>query len=101
VYYDDYQNDQDAIRDNDSRLLQPDGVSFDRLRTFFRKSVWTQSDDYDPWILEVQQRRNAVHAFKDREIGTFDDFDAAVRRYGAFLKDMNSRVPHPEDLDRG
>ncbi|HEX5761359.1 MAG TPA: hypothetical protein VF121_19405 [Thermoanaerobaculia bacterium] len=95
VYYDDYCQDQNAIRDKRGATVDPSGVAFDRLRVFFQKSVWAPHDAYDSWILEIQRRRNAIHAFADRAIGTFDEFYEAVRKYAEFLQDMDNRVPYP------
>ena len=101
VYYEDYRKDDNAIRDSKGTMIDPDGVTFERLRHFFKKSVWTEFDSYDPWILEIQQRRNAIHAFKDREIGTIDDYYESLQRYREFLIDVDCRVPEPDWSDWG
>jgi hypothetical protein len=98
VFYEDYCKDANAIRDK-GILVDPDGLAFERLRHFFQKAVWTEYDNYDQWILEVQLRRNAIHAFKDRDIGTFDDYYESIRMYREFLKDMDYRVPEPDWSD--
>lgn len=97
VYYRDYCRDQNSIRDRDGLLLDPEEVTFDRLRAFFQKSVWTSSDHYDAWILEIQQRRNAIHSFRSRDIGGFKDFERGVRKYRTFLEDLDSRAPYPDE----
>jgi len=43
----------------------------------------------------VQKRRNAIHAFKNRQIGTGEEFWQAVRRYQAMLEDVDDRLPYP------
>jgi hypothetical protein len=96
VYYADYCKNDNAVRDSKGSMVDPDSVNFERLRHFFRKAVWTEYDSYDPWILEIQQRRNAIHAFKDLDIGTFDDYYESLRRYREFLMDVSSRVPEPD-----
>ncbi len=43
-------------------------------------------------------RRNAIHAHKDRDIGTHDEFQNDVRNYLNFLRYINSRLPYPDDV---
>ena len=45
----------------------------------------------------MQQRRNAIHAFKSREIDTFDDFKSHTKKYLAFLMYHLDRLPYPDD----
>jgi hypothetical protein len=51
-------------------IQQPDESKFNQLREYFKKRVWNSTEDWDPWIAKVQSRRNAIHAFKDKDIGT-------------------------------
>lgn len=94
VYYDDYKKDINIIK-NKKGIRDPDGEALESLRIFFAKSVWTGSDKWDEWITGVQQRRNAIHAYKHRELGTLDDLETSVRSYREFLKALDSRVPYP------
>ena len=75
---------------------EPDELTLEYLRQFFNEKVWLNEDkDWDAWIHHIQQRRNAIHAYKHRNIGTFDEFFADVRRYFEFLLDINSGLPYP------
>lgn len=96
VYYDDYRKDVDAIRKK-NKLVDPDTFILEHLRAFFVKKVW-DNDDFGPWIQKIQMRRNAIHAYKDREIGTFTEFEADVRSYLAFLRALEFRVPYPDGV---
>ena len=98
VYYADYKHDIEAIKKKGD-LIDPDSLQLEEMRQYFRKSVWREEDgDWDSWILKIQQRRNAVHAFKNRDIGNFDDFFDDVRKYRKFLHYINDRLPDPDDL---
>ena len=98
VYYKDYKNDVDAIKTKGD-LIDPDILQLEQMRQYFRESIWRKGDeDWDSWILKIQQRRNAVHAFKNRDIGTFDEFFNDVRRYRQFLQYINDRLPYPGEL---
>lgn len=97
VWYTSYKNDVDAIKKKGD-LIDPDSLQLEQMRQYFRKSIWRKGDDdWDAWILKIQQRRNAVHAFKNRDIGTFDEFYGDLERYLKFLHYINNRLPYPDD----
>jgi len=100
VFYSDYVKDQHVIRERNGDLVDPDSAQFGRLRAFFAKSVWLPHQKYDDWILEVQRRRNAIHAFRHRDIGNFDDFERSVRRYRDMLEELDAQAPYPEGYSR-
>ena len=97
VYYNDYAADVDALKNKNGFIVSPDGQSLEPLRQFFRKRIWESTDTWDGWVLMIQQRRNAIHAYRHREIGTFGEYVQAVTKYYDFLSELNSRVPnYPE-----
>jgi hypothetical protein len=100
VYLADYLADEDAVRTRQGELKDPDALDLERVRTYFARSVWTEADLWDAWILSVQQRRNAIHFYKDRPIGTRDELVAAIRTYWDFLQDLEGRVPYPDEVYR-
>ena len=98
VYYTSYKHDIEAIKKKGD-LIDPDSLLLEQMRQYFRKSIWLkEDDDWDSWILKIQQRRNAVHAFKNRDIGTFDEFFNDLRRYRQFLHYINDRLPYPGEI---
>ncbi|MFA4875867.1 MAG: hypothetical protein WC586_00510 [Methanoregula sp.] len=97
VYYTSYKHDIEAIKKRGD-LINPDSLQLEQMRQYFRKSIWRKGDeDWDSWILKIQQRRNAVHAYKNRDIGTFDEFYRDVQRYLDFLHYINDRLPYPDE----
>ncbi|MFH1951587.1 MAG: hypothetical protein ABIL06_08215 [Pseudomonadota bacterium] len=98
VWYNDYAADADAIRDRKGNLLDPDGCTLEPLRQFFVKRIWTVGDDWNPYVQHIQQRRNAIHAFNAREIGTFDEWKRDLRYHLSFVRDINGRLPYPDDI---
>lgn len=92
VYYKTYKSDIDAIR-RKGKLQDPDGLQLEQLRLFFKKKIWNNT--FDGFVLSIQQRRNAIHAFKDRSIGTKDEFISNVRAYLNILRYINLRLPYP------
>lgn len=96
VYAEDYA--KDRIRMVSGKELEPDELFFVRLCGFFREKIFTASDPegWADWMTLVRQRRNAIHAYQDREIGTFEEFWLSVARYRDFLLDLEGRVPYPD-----
>jgi len=96
VYYKDYKNDINAIRSK-GILRDPDTLQLEPLRHFFKKRIWKKEDPWDKWIELVQRRRNAIHAFRDHDIGTFEEWEHSTKMFLAFLRYINSRLPYPDD----
>ena len=80
-------------------MIDPDSLEFERMRHFFKKRIWGNGDEeWDSWIEKIQKRRNAVHAYQDRDIGSFDEFFVDVRRYLEFLRRINDQLPYPDEI---
>jgi len=72
----------------------------DKLRQFFDKEVWneTPEQEWSEWVLRIAQNRNAIHAYQDRDIATFTQFESDVRTYWRFLNEfITRRLPEPPD----
>lgn len=81
--------------------LQPNRLRFEEMSRFFRQHVWTarQVAEWDDWLSMVRDRRNSVHAFNHREIGTWSEWNEAVVRYHDFIGELDGRVPYPDARD--
>ena len=100
IYYKDYIDDV-AVRRNNKGKIEPDRLWLESMRTFFKERVWIKGgEEWDEWILHIQNRRNAIHSFRDRDIGTLSEFRSDVERYREFLEYLISREPYPEDIYR-
>jgi hypothetical protein len=99
VYYHNYKVDNNAIMQR-GQQVEPDGAMFNGLRLFFKKSVWNDVElkDKNDWLKEVQGKRNAIHAYRDRDIDDFHSFRHHVKKYLSFLIDLLGRVPYPDDI---
>jgi hypothetical protein len=74
--------------------LDPDELSFEALRLFFRDRVWNRADNFwDAWLLYVQWRRNAIHAYRQAEIGVHAEFLGAIVGYRQLASDLSDRIP--------
>jgi hypothetical protein len=96
AFYKDYQQ-ENIFNDKKGEVLDPDGLTLEKLRVFFNKvKLW--SDDWNSYVMQVQLYRNAIHAFKDRNIGTFSDFVMCVRRYLEMIDEFNLGLPYPDEI---
>ena len=99
VYYSDYLGNSEAtIKGKNGITLDPDGVTLEPLRVFFKKNIWGPAEDWDDWIQLVQTRRNAIHAFKAKTIGPLAEVHSALRRLRLFVHAINMRLPYPDDM---
>lgn len=97
VYYNDYLNDTDKVTFR-GEIQEPDSLMLDKLRTYCKGKLWHESSKWDSWILHIQQRRNAIHAYKDRELGNFIEFNNDLREYLEFLRFINGKLPYPDEI---
>jgi hypothetical protein len=115
VYYrtylaDNMMHELKAVRNGQGKVIDPDELVLEKLRVFFEKlvfppnakDIWNKQGEIDwiEWIRMIQQRRNAVHAFKDREIGDFENYYLQLRQYLLFLRKINIGLPYPDDIYR-
>ena len=96
VFHDTYENSARAPRYK-GKLLEAPELMMEKLRLFYRNEFWLpeQSAMWDPWVKNVQLRRNSVHAFQDCDLGDHGDFLNDVRIYLEFLGEINDRLPYP------
>jgi hypothetical protein len=81
--------------------IEPDALELEQIRQFFREKVWDpiQQSRWNPFVELVQKRRNAIHAYKDRDIGKIQDFRDAVVAFVEFLTDIACYLPDPPPGD--
>ncbi len=96
VYYDNYS--ESPVRRKE-KLIEPDELCFKRLVEFFSATVWTrsQSEELTPFADGIRNKRNAIHAYQDRKLGTHEEFRKAGVKYRSFLLDHEGQVPWPNE----
>ena len=92
VYYEDYLRNPIKLR---GQLIEPNDMSFERLKQFSRGILWAQSSDWDNWIDKIQRKRNAIHAFNNRDIETSDEFIDDILKFDEFIDVVDCRLPYP------
>lgn len=100
IFYLDFQTDIDALKkanayDHKKKThKEPDGLTLEVLRRYvIQKNLFEEA--HQEMFQRVQSRRNAFHAYKDRELGTVIEFRDSVRGYMKFLTHVDLRVPYP------
>lgn len=89
VYYEDFRK---SLPDK-----KPDDKMLADLNDFYKKHV---SETWWDWIDTVRRRRNAIHVFKDRDVGSLAELEVGVRQYLYFLKELDESVPYPDGMSR-
>ena len=100
VYYDAFQADVENLKvagafDHRTQTSRsPDGLTLEPLRKYAaaRDLIGARGDAL---VNLVQERRNAIHAFKTRPIGDSAEFWDAVRDYLDMLGNVDDRLPYP------
>lgn len=101
VYHSDYLADEKTVKQTQAfhqkknEILNPDGLRLDVLIQYYEKADLLPSNEFELSRL-VQSQRNAIHAFKNREIFGWDIFRIAVRAYERMLKSLLGRMPYPD-----
>jgi hypothetical protein len=100
-------HDLKAIRDRTGKFIEADSLTLENIKVFFAARIYRQwvrdhwkaigEMDWIDWITKIQQRRNAIHAFKDRDIGTFDEFHGELGNYLNFMRKLTDAFPYPDD----
>ena len=102
VFYMDYKVDVEALKkakllDKKKQPISPDELMLLSLQHFVKEHGLVGADG-DTFVELVRQRRNAIHAFKDKELGDGMEFQAAVRSYLLLLRTVNARLPYPDEV---
>jgi len=97
VYHQTYLNDENyiAMRTVRGVFQNADELRFDPMRQYFSKAIW--DEDWDQWVHHIQLKRNSIHAYIDRDIGTHQEFLKDIRKYLTFLRYINARLPYPDE----
>lgn len=98
IYYEDYKNDPVTnTKKGEKFSVELDKLNLEQLKNFYRNKEidLTHTKKWFKWIEDIGYRRNAIHAYKDRDIGTFTDFFVQIRKYYQFLVDIDQSIPYP------
>lgn len=72
------------------------------LRDFYRVNIWDRKLglDWDAYVEKVQNRRNTIHAYEQKDIGSWSEWRECVIAHLQFIKSLTSLLPDlPPRLD--
>lgn len=89
----------DPLVNRNGEPIDPDDIWFAKLIELFKKQVLdpAASTRWGKWLDTVRERRNAIHAYHPRDVGSFRELRRAIRAYAEFLTDLQSRIPDEPD----
>jgi hypothetical protein len=97
VFYDDYIN--QPMKNKKGHILEPEkDMRFEDLKKFSTGILWDdeKSKDY-LWVDSIQKKRNAIHSFTYKDIGTPLDFLLDVDYLCEFVDMILNHLPPVED----
>jgi hypothetical protein len=103
VWYKDYIKDIEYLKKSNAyhykkgKPLEPDALTLGPLALYFKNKKFLSAES-TVFINLVHARRNAIHAFKGKDIGTADELQKAVASYLKLLREVNRRLPYPDDV---
>ncbi|MDW7615170.1 hypothetical protein SC499_10650 [Peribacillus simplex] len=89
-----YKNSQHRFFDSKGKLIEPDVLPLEKLKVFLQKEKVFETKWF-PFISMVQQRRNAIHAYKHRDIGNWTEFYESIKELRTFTQEIKDRLPYP------
>ena len=95
VWFEDYCQDKDAVYGPKQTLVSPEEIAYDRLIALYTKKGESK---FETFLRRVQERGNAIHHFRDRDIGTQSDLIADIVEFKEFLLAVNSQLPYPDEI---
>lgn len=96
IHYEDYC--KKPIRTKKKKMIEPEKATFKELNKFSTGILWDSivSDEF-LWVDTVRDKRNALHSFEYKNIGTPQDFLDDIDYLYKFVDDIISRLPPIED----
>lgn len=95
VYYEDYC--KIPIKDRKGKIVEPEKMKFETLKKFSCEKLWgdEHSKEY-LWVDSVQNKRNAIHSFQNRKIGSNQDLLDDIDLLYDFVDNIITHLPDIE-----
>lgn len=95
VYYEEYSKNPIRLK---GVMVEPEKAKFEDLKNFSTGILWksAKSTAYK-WVDAVQKKRNAIHSFCYRDIGTPQEFLTDIDCLLKFVENIISHLPPIED----
>lgn len=74
-------------------MIELEKASFDDLKNFSSGKLWVDAKSLDYlWVDSVQKKRNAIHLFRYRDIGTAQEFLNDINHLYDFVDNVLSHI---------
>jgi hypothetical protein len=97
IFYEDYRKDIRAPKNKRDEIKEPDIIRLEDLKVICYKSAGIEKEWYD-FIDLVQHKRNAIHAYQDKDIGDTKEFYKCLEKYLYFIERIQCRIPYPDEV---
>ena len=98
VYYEDYLKNPN-VNKRKKTVVEPEDMSIEPLKLYSTGILWDdEKSDWYCWVEKIQKRRNAIHSFKYKDIGTAQDFLDDTDRLYDFVDMITNHFPPIEDM---
>jgi hypothetical protein len=97
IYYESYRKDIRAVRKKSGEIINPDIISLEQLKVICHNSAGFEKKWFD-FIDLVQRRRNAIHAYQDKDIGDTKEFYKCLEKYLYFIERIQCDIPYPDEV---
>lgn len=94
IYYEDYS--RNPFLSTKGSVIEPNDMKFEFLKQFSRDILWNQTSDRERWIEKIQYRRNAIHAFNNRDLGENIELINNFKEFYLFICEIDSKLPYPD-----
>ena len=122
IYYMDYIKAPIKKRKTE-KMIEPNNLRLDDLVKFSNDNLWLTDDELEKrlngqfineylfhrisgerkkwieWLKKIQHRRNAIHSFNDKEIGTSIEYLEDISYFADFIDFIDNRLPYPDKLN--
>lgn len=94
IYYLDYKSSRNHKRDRKGNIIAPDRLQMEDLKVFIQKEEIFE-EKWIEYISLIQIRRNAIHAYRNRDIGNWKEFFNSVEIFRDFTNLIKNQLPYP------
>lgn len=96
VYYEEYIKNPKTYK---GKMIEPDNMKFEDLKNYSNGKLWDDNKSaMYIWVDKIQSYRNAVHAFKYRDIGTAEEFMSDMEEFYKYVNHILNCIPPLEDF---
>lgn len=95
IYTEDYNNNSIS---NKGKAIPPHKASFKDLQDYSCDILWEDKNSKEYiWVDSIRKKRNAIHSFEEKDIGTPQDFIEDINELYSFVERVMNQLPPIED----